>query len=78
MKKTNPARLSGVIFSRNICVDIYFLNGIFNFHPQRQIGKDLYHAAHVGEGSTLQHGHIGYHAVLDNVFDNLIDKVDLS
>ena len=53
------------------------VNGCFNPGPDGQIGKDLHDAALIGKRRLLQNRKIFHDAIFDNVFDNLIDEIDL-
>ena len=80
---SNPslyAKKQGIIrYPVFLCCSVLIddLNRISDPTPKGHIGEHLYNAASVGEGRFLQEGQILHHAVVDNVFDDLVDKVDL-
>ena len=66
------------ILLRCDCVGVDLFNGLANTKPYTQICKDLYDASLICKRRLLQNGEVFHHAIMYDVLDNLVDKVNLS
>lgn len=66
------------ILLRCDCVGVDLFNGLANAKPDAQICKDLYDASLVCKRWFLQNREVLHRAIVYDVLDNLVDKVNLS
>lgn len=66
------------ILLRCDCVGVDLFNGLANTKPYTQICKDLYDASLICKRRLLQNGEVFHHAIMYDVLDNLVNKVNLS
>lgn len=69
--------LEGILL-RCDCVGVDLFNGLANAKPDAQICKDLYDASLVCKRWFLQNREVLHRAIVYDVLDNLVDKVNLS
>lgn len=60
------------------CIGVDLFNGLANAKPDAQICKDLYDASLVCKRWFLQNREVLHRAIVYDVLDNLVDKVNLS
>lgn len=60
------------------CISVDTVDHSLDSHPNRKIIKDLDDTALIRKGCFLKDRHIGQHTILDDVLDNLVDKINLS
>lgn len=60
------------------CVGVDLFNGLANTKPYTQICKDLYDASLICKRRLLQNGEVFHHAIMYDVLDDLVHKVNLS
>lgn len=60
------------------CVGIDLFNGLANTEPYTQICKDLYDTSLICERRLLQNREVFHHAIVHDVLNDLVHKVNLS
>ena len=60
------------------CVGVDLFNRPAYAEPDGQVGEDLHDAALIGEGRLLQDGQILHHAVMHDVFHDLVYEINLT
>lgn len=66
------------ILLRCDCVGVDLFDGFANTKPDAQVCKDLYDASLVCERRLLQNREVFHHAIVYDVLDDLVHKVNLS
>lgn len=60
------------------CIGIDLIDDPLDTRPQRKIGKHLHNTALIGKYSLLQDRQVLHHSIVHDIFNNLVDKVDLT
>ena len=58
-------------------VGIYLINDPLDAHPDRNIGKHLNNASVIGKGRLLKYGKVLHYSIVNDIFNNLIDEINL-
>ena len=59
------------------CIRVHPFNRFADSGPYGKIRKDFHDAALIGKWRILQHGQILHHPVVNDIFHNLVNKIDL-